>query len=132
MEASSVSFQTAKGPFRAAARKTGQLLRRIVSITVAAKHILNLSAAEAEVVQETLVEIGKTVRGKTIAQRKVKGSEPPIEAGETRGKRLAWPINGDVDVKVEDPIVRAHGEVLSAGTRSLSRSRKQTGDEGWG
>jgi hypothetical protein len=117
MEVDSIGFQTAKGLLGATARETGQLQRRIVSVTVAAKHVLNLSTAEAEVVQEALVELGEAVRGETIAQRNAKGSEPRVEAGKAHGKRLARPFNGNIEVKVEDPIVRAHGVVLSAGTR---------------
>jgi hypothetical protein len=96
MESESVGFQTAKRLLGTAARETGQLQRRIVSKAMAAKHILNLAAAKAEVVQKALVEIGKAVRGKTIAQRDAKGSEPRVEAGETHGKRLARPFNGDI------------------------------------
>jgi hypothetical protein len=117
MEMGSVELLAAQGLLGTAACETGQLQRRIVSVAVSAQHILNLPAAQAEVVQKALVEIGEAVRGKTIAQRNAKGSEPPVEAGETRGKRLARPFYGEVEVKVEDPIVRAHGGVLSAGTR---------------
>jgi hypothetical protein len=117
MEGESIGFQAAKGLLGATARETGQMQRRIVSVTVAAKHVLNLPAAEAEVVQEALVELGEAVRSETIAQRNAKGSEPHVEAGKARGKRLARPSNGDIEVKVEDPIVRAHGKFLSAGTR---------------
>jgi hypothetical protein len=119
----------AKGPFGAAARQTRQLLRRIVNQAMTAKHVLNVAPAQAEIVQEALVEIGKAVRGKTIAQCDVKGSEPGDQTGETRGKRLARPVCGQFDVEVEDPIVRAHGVFLSAGTRRRTHLQVQTGDE---
>jgi len=124
VEGVSVALVTAKGSLGAATRETGQLLRRIVSIAVTAQHFLHVGPAEAEVVQKALVEIGEAVRGKSIAQRHAKGSAPCLEAGETCGKRPGRPINGKVEVKVEDPIVRAHGYFLSAGTRNCSRPRK--------
>ncbi len=130
-KACSVSLLTAKGSFGATARQTRQMLRRIVSITVATQDILNFTSREAEVIQETFVEIGQAVYSKTIAKRHAKGSEPCIEASQTRGKRPVRQVNGEVEVKIEDPIVRAHGIFLSAGTRDLPRPRTRTGDEGW-
>lgn len=127
----SVGFLTAKGSFGAAARQTRQMLRRIVSIAVATKHLLHFTSGQAEVIQEALVEIGQAVRSKTVAQCDAKGSKPGVEAGQTRGKRLVRPVTGEVEVKIKDPIVRAHGVFLSAGTRNLSRPRVRTGDEGW-
>jgi hypothetical protein len=131
-EAGSVALLAAQGSLGAAAREAGQLQRRIVSQTVAAQHVLDIASAEAEVVQQTFVEIGKAVRSKTIAKRNAKGSEPHVQTGEARGKRPARRFSDEFEVKIEDPIVRAHSVILSAGTRRLPRPRKRTGDEVWG
>lgn len=127
----SVGFLATQGSLRTAACDAGQLQRRIVSETMTAQHILNLTPAQAEIVQKALVEIGKAVRGKTIMQRDTKGSEPGGQTNKTRGKRPARPRGGEVEVKIEDPIGRAHGVILSAGTRILPRPQTRTGDEGW-
>lgn len=115
MEGESLGFATAKGPFGAAAGETGQLQRRIVSIAVPAQHIPDFALAQAEIVQEALVEIGEAVRGKTIAHSNAKGSEPAIQASETRSKRPGRFFNGKVEVEIEDPIVRAHGYLPFSG-----------------
>lgn len=73
------------------------------------QYILDITPAEAEVVQKALVEIGEAVRGKSVAHGHTKGSDPCLEAVQTRGKRPGRPVTGEVEVKVEDPIVRAHG-----------------------
>jgi len=132
MEEASVTFATAKGLLGATARQAGQLQRRIVSNAVTAQHILNVTPAQAEVVEKVVVKIGQAVRSKTIAQRNAKGSEPDSKTSKTRGRRPARPFSGQVEVKVEDPISRAHGYVLSAGTRKLSSShRREQATMGW-
>lgn len=76
---------------------------------MSAQHVPNVTAAQTEVVQKALVEIGETVRCEAIAKRHTKGSEPSSQLIKTRGKRPVRPFGGEVEVKIEDPIVRAHG-----------------------